>query len=200
VKTTRTFKVNSDKCGATCIKLFRKVFVVDLTYYRRGFFGGIHETQSQFSEETLHIDCQLSRIEFDDECCCDKTSDKTSLKPIDGTMRLSWGLLSIRTPFFATKNGFVTEIGNLEFNASPLNLRRASAVVDRKDIPELYRFLSRDNSEVYTIQLELESLALFLHDKPIPAVYVETTEALRTGQLRPGGMIGPWPYPEALKS
>jgi len=156
VKTGRKFIINSDKCGSTCIKLFKKILIVDLTYYRnRGFLrGGIKKTQSQFREETQHVDCQVSRRELTDECGCDDGTPKSILrgKSIFGNVRLSWGCLSILSPFSLNGEDFVTDVGNLEI---PLSLPSNGEirVVDRNVIPELYRFLSRDNSERYRIQI-----------------------------------------------
>ena len=152
VKTARKFPINSDKCGSTCITLFTKIFIVNLTYYKSGFLRTVHETKSQFREETQHVDCQVSRRELTDDFGCDKlTTD-----PVGGTVRLSWGLLSVLSPFSYKYDGIlklVTDVGNIEFPFSLLTSTGIIRVVDRNVIPKMYRFLSRDNSERYKIHI-----------------------------------------------
>ena len=197
VKTSRKFPISSDKCGSTCVKIFKKVFTVDIVFFRNGLFGRVHEARSQFREETQYVDCQIYKVEDNKDCGC---TDK-ELKPTDGNIRMSWGFLSILTPFFNTKIGFVAEVGGLEFELPAMALSGgASAAVDPKVIPDLYRFLSRDTSQVFNIRLELDSLASFPGDQPIAAPRVGDVEALAAERMLQAEASASHQTTSALKS
>lgn len=160
VSIRREFQLQSDRCGATRMKLFQKVFILDFLMQKKNLLGTLRETPFQLVELTQTFDCRVTKENFVASCGCKPDNPE----PEAGFLRLFLGKLSVVLPYFKAKSGYNISMFDLDFDPDPRSFGgMVNARIGRASVPPVFAFLS-DTEEKSSgdddVQLDIELWSL----------------------------------------